>query len=396
MRVILLLVLLRITLINAQSIKGYIKDFRETPLSGAVIYIDGTQYKTQSNQDGKFYLLDVKAKTGNLIVEKKRFSSKIIPIEGLYSQALEIKLEKETEIPEVKLLAYTDKAYKRYIEKFLNTLLGYDRAMVYVKNPKDIQLAYDREEHILKARAKAPLIISNEKLGYVVNYNLLEFELNLSDNSLKYLGTSFFSPMKGSSHKQLKWQTERLNAYYGSSLHFFRALYQDRLSEEGFSVDWIIRKRNEKYPSLEELKVYRTYIDDFRKKISKDSVIVFNKYPPHIEDIARRKEEEPMFYSAIIERNILSDKFRKNSENRVFLEFKDLLGVNYKKYFYTVHKKQIQKTEMPVSKNNILDCRGLSFEVYSDGNYSNPSELVFEEGWARSNLSELLPLDFEP
>ncbi len=124
--------------------------------------------------------------------------------------------------------------------------------------------------------------------------------------------------MKGSFHKQLKWQTERLNAYYGSSLHFFRALYQDRLSEEGFSVDWIIRKRNEKYPSLEELKVYRTYIDDFRKKISKDSVIVFNKYPPHIEDIARRKEEEPMFYSAIIERNILSDKFRKNSENRVF------------------------------------------------------------------------------
>ncbi|MCW0510317.1 carboxypeptidase-like regulatory domain-containing protein, partial [Riemerella anatipestifer] len=94
MRVIFLLVLLRITLINAQSIKGYIKDFRETPLSGAVIYIDGTQYKTQSNQDGEFYLSGVKAKTGNLIVEKKGFSSKIIPIKELYSQTLEIKLEK--------------------------------------------------------------------------------------------------------------------------------------------------------------------------------------------------------------------------------------------------------------------------------------------------------------
>ncbi|MDY3548833.1 carboxypeptidase-like regulatory domain-containing protein [Riemerella anatipestifer] len=396
MRIAVFFILLKVTLLNAQNIKGYIKDFRGVPLSEAVVYIDGTQYKVQSNQEGEFHLLNVKAKTGNLIVEKKGFSSKMISIERFYNQTIEIKLEKETEIPEVKLLAYTDKVYKRYIEKFLNTLLGYDRAAVYVKNPKDIQLAYDREERILKARAKAPLIISNEKLGYVVNYNLLEFELNLSDNSLKYLGTSFFSPMKGSSRKQLKWQAERLNAYYGSSLHFFRAFYQDRLSEEGFSVDWIIRKRNEKYPSLEELKVYRTYIDDFRKKISKDSVIVFNKYPPHIEDIARRKEEEPMFYSAIIERNILSDKFRKNRDNGIFLEFKDLLGVNYKKYFYSVHKKQIQKGEVPISKNNIINCRGLSFEVYSDGNYSNPGELVFEEGWAKSNLSELLPLDFEP
>ena len=52
---------------------------------------------------------------------------------------------------------------------------------------------------------------------------------------------------------QKRIEKKRLEAYLGSSMHFIRSLYNDKLQEEGFNVRELIKSRNPEYPSDVEL-----------------------------------------------------------------------------------------------------------------------------------------------
>jgi len=45
--------------------------------------------------------------------------------------------------------------------------------------------------------------------------------------------------MDGTTKQKLQWIQNRETAYYGSCLHFFRALFRNRVKEEGFSVSLV-------------------------------------------------------------------------------------------------------------------------------------------------------------
>lgn len=79
----------------------------------------------------------------------------------------------------------------------------------------------------------------------------------------------------------------------------------------------------------------------------------------------------------------------------MFLDFKDILQVNFKKYFYDLKKGQFVKTETSTNKSSYLYPEKDVFEIYADGNCSNPMELLAQGYLSEQKLEKLLPLDYQ-
>ena len=60
-----------------------------------------------------------------------------------------------------------------------------------------------------------------------------------------YEGDPHFENLTGSTIKQQQWVCNRQEAYKGSFLHFFRAVFNNTTQSEGFEVYQIIRDNNQ-------------------------------------------------------------------------------------------------------------------------------------------------------
>ncbi|MDO5616735.1 MAG: hypothetical protein Q4G16_11125, partial [Cruoricaptor ignavus] len=271
--------------------------------------------------------------------------------------------------------------------------LGFERENVTIKNPKDITFAYDRENKILKAKAKNTLIIENKKLGYYVEYNLINFSIDDGLKMSSYSGTSLFKEMRGGKTKQLEWQANRLNAYYGSAMHFFRSAFNHRVNDEGFIVNHIVEIPNPKYPSKEELQKSEEYFRSLKNKNDGKNPFVVSK---EIQEIEWRKRNESEFSLALVEHKIASEKFITKDIHGTFFAFKDLLGIVYQKFPFNINKGVITKATIPINTSSIINTYGNIFELSEDGNYTNPDQMIFMDDWAKQKFSTLLPLDYTP
>lgn len=379
--------------IKAQIITGTVLNENESTLQSVQVYIDGSSMVTNTNSEGQFSLNISNQKLGSLVFKKEGFETIIYPFNAENIKKLKVILTKESIIEEVKLLNYTDKNYERYINRFLNEFLGYSRENVKIKNPKDLIFAYDKENRILKAKAKKPLMIENKNLGYTVEYNLMGFSINDNQNISTYLGTSFFQEMDGSKKEKNKWIINRLNAYYGSAMHFFRSAYQNKIADEGYIVNRIVQFPNPKYPTANELKKLDNYRESIKKSPNNQR---FLNIPADISDIQSRKNRESKFALALTEHKMPAEKFIFKENGRTYLKFNDLLGIVYKKHPYSWVKNKFEKATIPINMSSMIDTDGIVFEINSDGNYTEPDRLIFQDDWAKHKFSLLLPLDYEP
>lgn len=65
---------------------------------------------------------------------------------------------------------------------------------------------------------------------------LKAFRLELITSALSCAFYPFFTEMTGSPAEMERWRRNRAMAYYGSAMHFFRALYKGTGAEEGFQL----------------------------------------------------------------------------------------------------------------------------------------------------------------
>ena len=89
----------------------------------------------------------------------------------------------------------------------------------------------------LKAFASKPIIIDNKSLGYSITYFLDNFQYCKNDDHLLFNGNCFFNEYIASGvNQQKKYERKRAKAYLGSRMHFFRALWENKLESDGFFV----------------------------------------------------------------------------------------------------------------------------------------------------------------
>jgi len=385
MKKTILLFLLLLPLFSfAQVIKGTVVNDAEQKIANVNIYLDGTKIGTTSKEDGSFILNLSSKNIGSLVFQKESYETFTTNLSEVINKTLKVVLIKTNTIEEVKIIPYTEEAYKNYIGYFLNTFIGEDKQNVRIKNQRSLKFAYDKSNKILKVKAPQTLIIENKNLGYEIQYNLISYSSDFNSKMVNYIGTSFFKETKNSDKVKLN----RMNAYEGSLLHFFRSIYNNKISEDGFIVNKVIKIPNPKYPTEEELKTLKNFSE--MAKISKSMNI-----PEDISDILRRKNNEKPYALAIAQIKIPDSTYVKRSGEEVLFSFADMLQVNYPKYFFEQKGKELVKSKNPVILSSFLHPEGETFEVSKDGNITNPDLLINEGDFSKNKIETMLPLDYQ-
>jgi hypothetical protein len=128
---------------------------------------------------------------------------------------------------------------KANMNLFRNLFLGttYIARNCKISNENDITFNYDSDTDTLKAFASKPILISNSALGYKITYYLDKFEYCKKDRSMFFAGNMIFNEdLETNETQEHLYKETRNEAYRGSRMHFFRALWADDLKSAGFKV----------------------------------------------------------------------------------------------------------------------------------------------------------------
>lgn len=229
--------------LNAQTISGYVyDDVEKKPLEDALVYLDGTTLKTNTDANGFFSLTSLQDISGVLVVSYVGFQNYLLnnPFANTSSITIILK-ENATKLDEV-IVNKTKGPFSRkeMLKAFREQFLGQSAAgsSCRIVNEKDIYFDYDPTTRILKAMATRPLQVINKRLKYTLVFDLAGFEVAYKDRSLNssyvnrsfFAGTTFFTDTseKGNADKKRK------AAYRGSQTHFLKALTQKQLKKEKY------------------------------------------------------------------------------------------------------------------------------------------------------------------
>lgn len=202
----------------------------------AAIYFSGTTIGTTSNEKGYFELSVPKDTLNPLIISSVGYYSATLT-NFISNQILSVNLEPKTyNLTDVEVTAdETRNIRKRYFPVFRIEFLGKSLSpkRCRIINEGDILLQYDRNTKILKAFARRPIQIQNDRLGYRINYFLDHFEVNTINHSMILIGNYKFSPITDGLQTD-EYDKNRAETYLGSRMHLFRSLWDGSIETSGF------------------------------------------------------------------------------------------------------------------------------------------------------------------
>jgi len=380
--VLLFLMIFPFYVLFSQTIKGTVVNDIDKPIENVNIYLDGTKTGTTSAADGSFSLTS--KNNNSLVFQKDNYETVIVNTSDVLNKKLKVVLIKAKEIEEVVIIPFTETAYKNYIKYFLDSFIGSDQSNVKIKNQRSLKFSYDKTNKILRVKAPQTLIIENKNLGYKIDYNLQDFVGDFENKTTRYTGTSFFKETKNTDKVKLN----RMNAYDGSQVHFFRSVFANKVADEGFIVNQITKFPNSKYPTEEELQRLKDFTEMFKSKGTLN-------IPEDILDIGNRKRSEQPYKIGITKTQIPEIDYTKKTDNKLFLDYDYMMQINFKRYFYELQKGQFVKTTIPIVETSFLHPENDTFEIYTNGNTSNPGMLTNQGEFTKNKIEFLLPLDYQ-
>ncbi|MBE9663442.1 carboxypeptidase-like regulatory domain-containing protein [Mucilaginibacter myungsuensis] len=228
------------------SISGKVIDEQKLPMPSATVFLGGTMKITPTDVDGKFSFQGLSA--GSYIITVKMigytpYFQNVTIKESMADMTIEMK-PNPTALREVVIKA-TDKDWDAKYKLFKECFLGLTKngRNCKIANPEVLRLNYDEDDRsMLKGSSDDFLIVDNPELGYRVKYLLKFFEYNGRVGVTNYDGETSFEDMSGTAVQKKKWRENRLKAYYGSSTHFFRTIFNNKRTavNEGFLVRQLI------------------------------------------------------------------------------------------------------------------------------------------------------------
>ena len=225
----------------SQVIKGTIFDAEtKQSIPYAAVFINGTFIGTTSDEEGAFELDITNYTLTPLTIRAIGYETcavKSIPS----NEALIIYLTPSFfEIDEAEVQAKNlSRQRKANLKLFRREFIGTSRIQkqCQIINEEDITFNYGSDNDTLKAYARNPIQIYNGFLGYVITYYLDEFEYDKNNRVVFFTGDIVFTEdlIKKQSTDN-SYTSRRKRTYLGSSMHFFRALWDNNLIMHGFTV----------------------------------------------------------------------------------------------------------------------------------------------------------------
>ena len=222
----------------AQLISGKIVDEFDLPLYGVSVYFDGTTLGTTTNKEGTFEL-NVKA------IPNSKLVISYIGYQSVYLDSFEtpiyLKLKPNTiALKEVVVepIPFTRaEMLKIFREQFLGTTKGGKNCVIL--NEDAIQFTYESKSRKLTAYADEKLKIKNNYLGYLIDFELVDFNIFFTKRSVSsqfvkssfYAGTTFYNDLTTA---QQSFQKNRIKSYTGSAMHLFKNLITNTWGKKEF------------------------------------------------------------------------------------------------------------------------------------------------------------------
>ena len=270
------LILIFVDIQAQNTISGIVlSDKDHLPLESASVYISGTTKGTYTDSKGNFTLPDV-ATPCQLVVSHLAYNLQIKDLEKTGNERLILYLtEKDTRLSGVSVKGKGLR--ERNIKEFREAFLGNDRWGKYAVIKNDSVLVFSRQTDTIFLKAttgdfemqrkfksigsntewskdstmiymtgkafsvetKSPLLIEIPFLGYDVYVDLVSFKLNSFKEWADcdyWAYYRFVANTKATSRQQVRFEKNRRDVYYNSARHFCRALYEDKLKENGYMI----------------------------------------------------------------------------------------------------------------------------------------------------------------
>ena len=233
--------------LNAQTIVGFVYD-KETrdPLVGASVYMDNSTIGTSTDFDGAFEISIPEGIESSFVVSFVGYAT-LVRSKPDGSQTLKLYLEPDSNLLEEVVLSPDDDwprelKLAEFKKHYLGTSLRGRRCTIL--NEEDLTLTFSKKHKRLYARTKAPLLIENRQLQYLITADLRAFGLgyskvsrnrkNLVSSGVIYKGMNRYKSLDSLNSPAVK--QARQQAYFGSVLHFMRALRAKNLFAQGYRI----------------------------------------------------------------------------------------------------------------------------------------------------------------
>lgn len=393
------LLFLSVTLFSQVYIKGKVTTSANENLEGASVYLNNTTIGTTTDEKGEF----------NLKVEKGNFDL-VVSFIGYTTSQLKIntnqkvdfllfKLTPEANVLDEVVLRKTkyDNEWKYNLSRFKETFLG--RANLakqcIILNPKVLHFEYNPKKNELTAFAREPLIIKHKGLGYLIEYDLINF--SILGKYTFYSGYTKYQNLKKRIKK--KWKQNRLEAYNGSTMHFLRSLLNKNLTKEGFLINQFKRELNPERPSETQIKKARELIRFSRETINFSKKITSPLTPLDSALVVSRKSSLPKYKDYLYKRNVSNNEMISFSKNTPYLDFANHLSIIYKNekeednYLNGMFGKRKKATGVQTSSISLTNGKSI---IDIAGILIDPNAIISEGYWSYESFANALPLDYKP
>lgn len=224
---------------TAQTLTGTVTDAETSePLPFTSVYLSNTTYATDSDTAGAYTLARIPAGRYTLAVRVVGYMPyyQTVTLQKDINTRIDVKLKSEgRELAEVKITAKRDKAWEKRYETFTKVFFGASQAAQLCKliNPWVVEL--EGNGNTLTAKSDQIIEIENRYLGYKVLYDLRAFRYN-GDETF-YSGLTSFQPLIAvNTAETSQWKLNREKAFFGSEIHFFKNLAEQKAAEAGYEA----------------------------------------------------------------------------------------------------------------------------------------------------------------
>ena len=362
----------------------------QTPIDQANVFLSNSTAGTSTRTDGSFILSGLKPGQYTLVVSIVGYDTytKSVLV-GSQPINLDIELaQSNTQLREVVITTPAD--WKKNYEEFEKVFIGTDENAKYctVINPHIVTLQYHKSTQVLEAYTDDFLIVENLALGYRVKFLLKSFEYDRLSGIIRYEGQQLFSELKGSKKQVEIWHKNRRDTYYGSHMHFYRALYQNKLDSEGFIVMKYTRELNPARPSE---KVIRQKLKKFNDgmAVHRDSAIYWVGLAKMSKYYKEALDKKPTPAEEILQPT------NQQGVYQVYFKGYNLYVVYTKKREKDDFQDMYRPLDMPNYQTSVVSATE-PYVIDSNGIVFGDSSPLYEGTWSKSRLSDLLPVDYVP
>lgn len=352
------------------TIKGTVKDAQTGEVMPfANVFLAETTYGTSTDDSGQYIIEGVVPDIYDLLVKFVGYKTFIAQVRTLATSEIEVNVLIESELKDLGAFVITAKDDRKrieYINIFKQEFFGFSKNAVEctLLNEDDLDFAFDSERNILTAFSATPLVIENKGLGYKIKYSLEEFVVDHDSRISAHFGYASFEEMESKNKRfTRKWKRNREVAYLGSDTHFFKALHENRLKEEG-------------------------YVGRFSRKVDGVRGLVLDREDADLNIYVRRDSETGLAYLGFDD--VLFITYKNEYESVSFLEFNIRQGAQRK-----ASPKINGDWQRPPQQSKIAFREGfevIAFDV--KGYVYNPMSFLSEGYWAFEKVAELLPINY--